>query len=470
MNWLNKYNTRSCRAAICIVLAFIMGACAADDPESPEVPANDLAAPTDNISTKVDILIYFGSDWNTEDSGEEGQTRGLPPGVNNNHDDNRPVDGSEEMKEIDKVRVVTFRRPDPDYISVADNENDITSNPEAAVATHSATSSFLYDRSNDLVLTADYAENLPDADRFPAGDGHDRHKVATGTITKTNGFEYRIIAIAYSSTSKSEFSDASLKIDGMPMPDGDNDRFMLNLHDGLTLDEFEAEIQSPGIDRANWDDLFYAPTENPSGILGNRVIETPQFFYGECYVNTASGPSGIIKYSDMDASGNLTKDMEVTGILYRGVAKIEVNIHKVDAYRPTLTSYPCKGITLMTDNAPLRVGLKNYDCFLPKNIEKGVIPDGKFIPISYRPAEDKVTLTAYILPCRARLAIRIRHASGGIGYLHNGWLNATDTETAENGTGIISPDSHDGYFYFRRNHKYVINVNSSDALIKKYPL
>ena len=122
----------------------------------------------------------------------------------------------------------------------------------------------------------------------------------------------------------------------------------------------------------------------------------------------------------------------------------------------------------MADQVPAGVGLTSYDRFLRP--EAPAQPD-KYVPIYHTKVDARqnsprtIKIETYILPCATRLAFRIKHSDGSV---RNGQLYAKDTETSGNGTGIISPDSHEGIFYFRRNHKYVINVKNTENIIAKY--
>ncbi len=53
--------------------------------------------------------------------------------------------------------------------------------------------------------------------------------------------------------------------------------------------------------------------------------------------------------------------------------------------------------------------------------------------------------------------------------MRNGQITADNIEVnGGNATGVMSPILIDGEFYFRRNHKYVIEVKDPEALIKNH--
>ena len=458
-------------AASAALLSMAVAACSADDPDYPALPNEpSTPAPETEVSNAPLCILLGGSDWNVEDPGSDEATRAMPPGTGNNQQTEKPVDGSAETDLIDKVRIVTFRRVDPEeYRGDGDKESYYELQP------------FIYDSSNDLLLQVEKGTDLPDSDLFPGNDSEPNHTahsyaVSKEGIRKVKGFEYRIVAIAYSDVSESTFKNINLSGSAsasFAFPNGDSDKFDLNLHDGLTFEDFQASLTHTHIERANssWRDFFAGET---SGIgstdngaeLGSNIVETPQFFFGECYTSAGGPTNKIIKYSEADSEGELTSTLPIGGILYRGVAKLEINI-TVYEHQVLLSHYDSHWVTIMADQVPAGVGLTGYDRFLRPSAPNEA---GKFVPIYYEAVtatrNNPVTrkIETYILPCASRLAIRVKHSNG----IRNAWLRASDQETSGNGTGIISPDSHDGVFYFRRNHKYVINVKNTEDVISKY--
>ena len=431
-----------------VTFAFALAACSSDDPDFPMIPDEPGSEAPQKETTKVGLTISLGSDWNI-DLDDETETRALPPGTGNNQQKEEPVDGSKELADIDKVRVVTFRRVDPD-------DADPDKVDELAQA------SFVYDSTNDLILDKYEAGSKPDADLFPETAGHTSHRLFKGEILKVMGFEYRIVAIAYSDKTGTQFGVSGIA----GLPEGDSGKFTLNLRSGLTLEEFEANLNDHiSLTSGTWRDFFRTSNADISDTnaksLGKHIVETPQFFYGEC--STGAG-SNVIKYAEKDGNGDLVKDTPIRGILYRGVAKIEVQIEKVSRYHSSLAVYrDPQWIALMADNVPLKVSLDNYDRFLLPN---GNILNEGYVPVAFTTTsrDAKATIETYILPCASRLGLRIRYD----GNLRNGQLRAQDTETGGNATGVISPDSHDGIYYLRRNHKYVIKVKDSENIMTKY--
>ena len=77
----------------------------------------------------------------------------------------------------------------------------------------------------------------------------------------------------------------------------------------------------------------------------------------------------------------------------------------------------------------------------------------------------EIVITAYVLPTKTRLGLAVRGKRPG-DILHanrKGWFTAENLSFGDGATGVISPDVNGNYFYFRRNHKYVITGNTNNA-------
>ncbi len=291
------------------VAALLLAGCAADDPNPGEViadPSTSVATATE--TAEAEIRISLGTDWNIDLSGDQSgnhaddSTRAMPPGIDNNKDDNTPVDGSEELKEIDRVRILTFRRLDPDAADPEEHDPSIL-----------ASAAYLYDSTNDTIVEAVGTSDRPSDDIFPSIGSHNAHKIASAKITKIKGYEYRVIAIAYSSDKPSSFSSSTLHPEAWKLAEEDEQRFSLNLNDNTSIEDFEATVLdyqiSNRVSHYDWRDFFYAPTQSNTNQLGDRFVETPQFFYGHCLTNVGDVKSETIKFSEADENGKITKHL-----------------------------------------------------------------------------------------------------------------------------------------------------------------
>ena len=472
---MNKHKISYFRLGMFLIsLTSLLTGCSEDVEISDPTTANRIQPE----QAEVEISLSLGADWNVDCDDE---TRSAPPGIGGNNDPStNKVDGSDEYKDVDKVRVITFRRRDPDLVDTETNPDK-----EDAHSDDDDDDAFIYDASNDKVFditeTADGSSGDASEDIFATTPSH-THKIAHGKINKVYGYEYRVLAIAYSSTRKSDFANASkTNKSKFSMPQGEQNWFSLNVADGMKLSEFKASFATYSLrnEEASWKDFVSGHTsgvyvEKNTGALSMQVADIPQLFFCEC---TATAPIGgkseIIKFYETDTDGTFVKNLPISGILYRGMAKVELKIKPT--YHKVSLDYRVIWIALMADNVFTKVGLSDYNDFLSPfspvpSTNKG---NGVFTPVAYcnvnksEMGEEK-TLTAYLLPCKTRLAVRIKTSYANT--LRNALLTTSDVTSTGNGTGIISPDVKDNYFFLRRNHKYVLTVSDSEKLLNNHSL
>lgn len=366
-------------------------------------------APETGAQVKVPVTVTLGGAWDTDDEA----SRAAPPEQDGGLDDSNIA----EIEDIDRVRIITFRRKDA---SVVGGE----------------TGEFVYDPSNDYTVPCQQ-------------ENDDQRKEAHATLTKTYGYEYRVVAIAY--------------------PAKDEGWFKLNTGvDGLRFQDFEATIQEQpksaagGFDNDRWDagtvSFFYRDLF--------KVLYTPHFFYGYCHAE-GNEDDPIIKFdNDEDNMGQTP----LTGILYRAVAKVEVRL-EVQPVNYGGSNYNIYEIALLMNNVYTNTGLTAYDDFLkpqtPITIKDKA--EENYILCKYenniQNKGEMLTLTTYVLPTKTRLGLAVRgELQAGVVYAsRKGWFEADNLSFGDGATGVISPDVNGNYFYFRRNHKYVITGNTNNA-------
>lgn len=351
--------------------------CSNDDGEAPQLKGTE---------TQVPITITFGGAWDTDNA----TSRVAPPEQGDGLVDSSIV----EIEDIDRVRIITFRRKDASVAGTASGQ-------------------FVYDPTNDVVTTCEQKDK-------------DARKEAHAQLVKAYGYEYRVVAIAYPSAQEGWFD--------------------LNTNlDGLTFDDFEMTIKGQETSAAG---EFDSKEIN--------VMFTPHFFYGYCHLEGSDEP--IIKFGETEEE----KTAPLTGILYRAVAKVEVNL-EVQKYKFYGVDYNIKHAALLMNNVYAKTRMSSYDDFLsPKNPY-----NGKNLVDYYEgnvPDEGKtMTMTVYVLPTKTKLGLAIYYTVLGIANTKYGWFSAKDLSYADGATGVISPDVHGDEFYFRRNHKYVISGTTNDA-------
>lgn len=360
--------------------------CSNDDGEAPQLKGTE---------TQVPITITFGGAWDTDNA----TSRVAPPEQGDGLVDSSIV----EIEDIDRVRIITFRRKDASVAGTANGQ-------------------FVYDPTNDVVTTCKQEDE-------------DERKEAHAQLVKAYGYEYRVVAIAYPSEQEGWFD--------------------LNTNlDGLTFDEFEMTITGQETSAAgafNLDRGLNLTINFHKDIF--NVMFTPHFFYGYCHLKNSNDP--VIKFGETEEE----KTAPLTGILYRAVAKVEVKL-TVGKYN----NHDIKHAALLMDNVYANTGMSSYDDFLspenPYNDKKEctVVDYEENVPNK----DETMTMTVYVLPTKTKLGLAIYYTIG-IPYTKYGWFSAKDLSYADGATGVISPDVHGDEFYFRRNHKYVITGDTNDA-------
>lgn len=182
--------------------------CSNDDGEAPQLKGTE---------TQVPITITFGGAWDTDNA----TSRVAPP-----EQGDGLVGDIDEIKDIDRVRIITFRRKDASVAGTANGQ-------------------FVYDPTNDVITTCQQEDG-------------DKRKEAHAQLVKAYGYEYRVVAIAY--------------------PWEQEGWFDLNTNlDGLTFDKFEMTIKGQETSAAGVFD-------------SDEIMFTPHFFYGYCHLENSNDP------------------------------------------------------------------------------------------------------------------------------------------------------------------------------------
>lgn len=400
--------------------------------------------------------------------------RDVPPGYEGGLDNTIPYSCN-----VDHVRILTFRRLE------------------------GSDASFVYDASNSTNAEEETDVEATDSEAgFPAEENPSvtvNGKVATFEINKEKGYEYRVVALGYStqrkiknhsSTVKNSFADqvvdeASLfkVVDKVELNnDPDNPVPAANeLRDGVSrFEDVSLQIVPKSFQR----EAGFLASDVKDHLTGWYQV-TPEIFYGTCRSNDAA--DDIIRFGDSN---------ELTGYLYRGVAKLTVNvtnIEDIDVGVGAATNHIC-GVALMADSVRQAVKLSDYDQFRTPYFLfdqahgingfggsdalatvlaiDGHIDENDLVNSCHDWHEDgtSVTFTTYLLPTQTRLFLRTAesyktrvptgsvHTVNAIRYT---LLMTRTSSDGEQGTGIIDPIAGGEFFYFRRNQSYYINADCS---------
>lgn len=457
--------------AACLALLLSLSAGCTDNDILPEESTSTTVQPTRG-EVRVPITIALGG------SGAEEGGRGsrvAPPGTGSSGSGNSHVDdkddGLSETKGVNAVRVVAFRR-----------------------RTSEETEDFEYDPKNNILLE-NLVEKDVENDDYYEGQPH-KHLVATGNVSISEGYDYRIVAIAYNKDEKAPYPYY-----GGNLMVGAN---MLNLYNGTTYNDFCAKFAYYMVDEDedkenNWADYlkkekkFFGdrfPSVHNVACLTRRIATIPQIFFGVIHIKDDATKNPIVSYTDFlpktpeedgdsstGGSGSTDKKAppipSLTGTLYRGMAEVVVNIKSTSLDKKTNPEWYC----LLADNVLTKVGLSDYDDFNHgseslENTKKNEETYGTYTAVAYQKCEkvgDIITLKAYLLPAKTHLAVRVGYNAKP--FAKNRQVKAKDVSFADTATGVIVVDAIDDLFYLRRNHKYVFNYTTDTGLsMDKYTL
>lgn len=436
--------------AACLALLLFLSAGCSDNDMLPEDNNTSTTVQPTRGEVSVPITIALGG------SGAEEGGRGsrvAPPGTGSSGSGNSHVDdkddGLSETKGVNAVRVVAFRR-----------------------RTSEETEDFEYDPKNNILLE-NLVEKDVEKDDYYEGQPH-KHLVATGNVSISEGYDYRIVAIAYNKDEKAPYPYY-----GGKLMVGAN---MLNLYNGTTYNDFCAKFAYYMVDEYkedgenNWRGYlkwkkgpYYVPSLHNVTCLTRRLATIPQLFFGTIHIKGDATRNPIISYTDFlpkapeENTGKTDSSVpSLTGILYRGMAEVVVNIKSSALDKDTNPEWYC----LLADNVLTKVGLCDYDDFNHgsepvENTKNKADTYGTYTAVAYQKCEsvgDIVTLRAYLLPTKTHLAVRVR--LNATPFAKNRRVKAKDVSFADTATGVIVVDALNDLFYLRRNHKYVFNYTS----------
>lgn len=451
--------------AACLSLLLTLGTGCSDNDMLPEDNNTSTTEQPMQGVVRVPITIALGASGAEEGSGG---SRVAPPGVDSSGSGNSHVDdkddGLSETKGVNAVRVVAFRR-----------------------RTSEETEDFEYDPKNNILLE-NMVEKDGEKDDYYEGQPH-KHLVATGNVSISEGYDYRIVAIAYNKDEKAPYPYY-----GGNLMVGAN---MLNLYNGTTYNDFCAKFAYYMVDEDedkenNWADYLkkekkflgdHFPSVHNVACLTHRIATIPQIFFGVIHIKDDATKNPIVSYTDFlpktpeedgdsstGGSGSTDKKAplipSLTGTLYRGMAEVVVNIKSTSFDKKTNPEWYC----LLADNVLTKVGLRDYDDFnhgseSVENTKKKEETYGTYTAVAYQKCKkvgDIITLKAYLLPAKTHLAVRVGYNAKP--FAINRQVKAKDVTFSDTATGVIVVDAIDDLFYLRRNHKYVFNYTTDTGL------
>ena len=331
--------------------------------------------------------------------------------------------------QTDHVRIVAFRRK-----VTGDDEASSEAVDEAATISDSE---FVYDPTNDQKVMCSRASVS------------DHRLTATGKLKKMRGYQYRVIAVAYSSSIALPPSHNLI-----PAATGEQNLFMLNLQNGTTLAEAQADIVKANV--TGWKEFLYGShysIKNDDRLSG-YLSYAPQLFYGECH--TAMG-NRVVHFREQQSNGEIISNSPLTGVLYRGMARVEMTL-SIDKQSQGDVHW----VALMANHTNTAVKLNSYDAFAQAfNPITQKLDKDSYTVIAMAEGNDviaegsTITLGAWVLPTATRLALRVFCKKNLLLQQPLDYpITTANVSSAEQGTGIIAPDVSDNTYYLRRNQLY----------------
>lgn len=408
-----------CARLLCGALVAVLAACSDD---IATVPPQPTVGEVDSESVAVPVSITFGSTYALPAN----TTRSAPPGAATDPYDPK-VDGEAAAVQTDHVRIVAFRRK-----VAGDDEASSEAVDEAATISDSE---FVYDPTNDQKVMCSRAS------------ASDHRLTATGKLKKMRGYQYRVIAVAYSSSIALPPSHNLI-----PAATGEQNLFMLNLQNGTTLAEAQADIVKANV--TGWKEFLYG-SYGPKNddYLSGYLSYAPQLFYGECH--TAMG-NRVVHFREQQSNGEIISNSPLTGVLYRGMARVEMTL-SIDKQSKGDVHW----LALMANHTNTAVKLNSYDAFAQAfNPITQKLGKDSYTVIAMAEGNDviaegsTITLGAWVLPTATRLALRVSCKKNLLQQPLDYPITTANVSSAEQGTGIIAPDVSNKTYYLRRNQLY----------------
>lgn len=374
---------------------------------------------TGNADTKVQQVRFYVSSGHIEDAP---LTRDVPP-----------VSGGGTTTfpgtcQVNRIALLTFKRPmDTDNPFLFDQANSVAFDTDGKISTSN----------NSMELEC---KDYPDASPYK--------KQAKGKITKQKGYEYKVIALGYNTEREDNYPTGNNSFD-------ERSCFQIVAGDGRGIDEStslsEVKLKLIPFKYSNISDELAGTIEDQ---ITGAWLRTPELFFANCSI--AGDEDGIIQFAD-------TK--EITGVLKRGVAQVNLNI--TDVHGAASSGRHVCQFSFLADVLNTEVRLENYDCFLQPSAPLGANAEsgytGRFTALNGEgTCLEKINpeiFTVYVLPTVTSLRIRYK-TSGMLHGLDNYFdsdIAVTSKSDGNQATGIIDPEGGGKTFYLRRNHRYTIN-------------
>lgn len=381
---------------------------------------------TENADIKVQQVRFYVSSGHIEDAP---LTRDVPP-----------VSGGGTTTipgtcQVNRIALLTFKRPmDTDKPFLFDQANSVAFDADGKIST----------TNNSMELEC---EDYSGAPANPS-ETSSYQKQAIGKITKQKGYEYKVIALGYNTVRKDNYPAGNNPFD-------ERSCFQIVAGDGSAIDESTSlsEVKLKLIPLS-----YSAISSDLAGTNKDQItgawLRTPELFFANCSI--AGDEDGIIQFAD-------TK--EITGVLKRGVAQVNLNIKELQNVT-SLAERRAMQFSFLADVLNTEVRLETYDCFLQPSAQQGAYSSdytGKFTVLTGTTdckEMSEISFSVYVLPTVTSLRVRYMTAydtSVPVKRFFDSDIAVTSQSDGNQATGIIDPAGGGKTFYLRRNHRYTIN-------------
>lgn len=388
--------------------------------EELEVNPNPPAEQTEEKVQQLEIRI------GGEPTGRDPFSRDLPPNVGS-------VATIKGKCSVNQIALMVFRR------NVENNEE------------------FRFDVENSAEFDADgkiigktINDVLPDT-----GLNHTLKK-AVGMFVKKKGYEYRVFALGYDTARNIVHPVDKPIID-------ERDWFCIKGADGNGINENTtlSAVKLQLVKRP-YSDLHEHFTDKRKGDITGYWVQTPEIFYGVFRTaDTLDTQTDTITFAN---------ENKVKGTMYRGVARVTVNIKNLQEICFNKTRHVCI-FSYMLDSLRTEVKLNSYENFIFPDAPlleplSGFGKSHTFTAVCGEPkcldGIKTLRFSFYVLPTISHLGIRYTTNYEHIGRrLYNGYLAVPSMSNGNQATGVIDPGASGKTFYFRRNQDYVIEADGN---------
>lgn len=326
---MKKYMTKMKKQLAYLLLAatslLCLWSCSNDDGEAPQLKGTE---------TQVPITITFGGAWDTDNA----TSRVAPPEQGDDL-----VGSIDEIDDINRVRIITFRRKDASVAGTASGQ-------------------FVYDPTNDVVVTT-----------CEPKDG-DQRKKAHAQLVKAYGYEYRVVAIAYPSAQEGWFD--------------------LNTNlDGLTFDDFEMTIK--GQEPSSAAGAFDSKKIN--------VMFTPHFFYGYCHLEGSDEP--IIKFGETEEEKTAPLTGILYRAVAK--VEVKLTVEKYNNHDIKHAALLMNNVYAKTRMSSYDDFLSPENPYKDEDINYTVVDYEEYVPKPNEDETVTMTMTVYVLPTKTKLGLAI---------------------------------------------------------------